>query len=107
MLALVQSSTLVGIDAVPIDVECVISQGQLPSFNIVGLPTAAVKEGAVRVRSALLSVGHEVPSKKVTVNLAPADLRSLIAQMLSKKASLRPGMLDVLEQLVATSSRVS
>jgi magnesium chelatase family protein len=75
VLALVHSSTLVGIDAVPIDVECVISQGQLPSFNIVGLPTAAVKEGAVRVRSALLSVGQEVPSKKVTVNLAPADLR--------------------------------
>ena len=75
MLALVQSSTLVGIDAVSIDVECVISQGQLPSFNIVGLPTPAVKEGAVRVRSALLSVGHEVPQKKVTVNLAPADLR--------------------------------
>jgi magnesium chelatase family protein len=75
VLALVQSSTLVGIDAVPIDVECVIAQGQLPSFNIVGLPTAAVKEGAVRVRSALHSVGQEVPPKKVTVNLAPADLR--------------------------------
>jgi magnesium chelatase family protein len=75
VLALVHSSTLVGIDAVPIDVECVISQGQLPSFNIVGLPTPAVKEGAVRVRSALASVGEEVPSKKVTVNLAPADLR--------------------------------
>jgi magnesium chelatase family protein len=75
VIGLVASSTLVGIDAVRIDVECVITPGQLPAFNIVGLPTAAVKEGAVRVRSALTSVGHDVPAKKVTVNLAPADLR--------------------------------
>ena len=75
VVALIKSCTLVGIDAVPIDVECVISSGQLPSFNIVGLPTASVKEGAVRVKSALLSVEHELPIKRVTVNLAPADLR--------------------------------
>ena len=75
MVALVKSSTLVGIDAVSIDVECVITPGQLPALNIVGLPTTAVKEGAVRIRSALKTVGHEVPMKKVTVNLAPADLR--------------------------------
>jgi magnesium chelatase family protein len=75
VVAVIKSSTLVGIDAVSIDVECVISSGQLPSFNIVGLPTASVKEGAVRVKSALLSVGHELPIKRVTVNLAPADLR--------------------------------
>ena len=75
MVALIKSSTLVGIDAVSIDVECVITAGQLPAFNIVGLPTMAVKEGAVRVRSALVSCGYEVPQKKVTVNLAPADLR--------------------------------
>jgi magnesium chelatase family protein len=75
VVALIQSATLVGIDAVSIDVECVITAGQLPAFNIVGLPTTAVKEGAVRVRSALTAVGYEVPQKKVTVNLAPADLR--------------------------------
>lgn len=75
MVALIKSSTLVGIDAVRIDVECVITSGQLPAFNIVGLATTAVKEGAVRVRSALSSVGHDIPAKKVTVNLAPADLR--------------------------------
>ncbi|HTL34891.1 MAG TPA: magnesium chelatase domain-containing protein, partial [Kofleriaceae bacterium] len=75
MVAVIKSSTLVGIDAVSIDVECVISSGQLPSFNIVGLPTASVKEGAVRVKSALLSVDHELPISRVTVNLAPADLR--------------------------------
>ncbi|HEY5920613.1 MAG TPA: YifB family Mg chelatase-like AAA ATPase [Kofleriaceae bacterium] len=75
MVALIKSSTLVGIDAVSIDVECVITAGQLPAFNIVGLPTTSVKEGAVRIRSALHAVGYDVPQKKVTVNLAPADLR--------------------------------
>lgn len=75
MVALIKSSTLVGIDAVPIDVECVITHGQLPSFNIVGLPTPAVKEGAVRIRAALRAVDLDVPVKRVTVNLAPADLR--------------------------------
>lgn len=75
MVALINSSTLLGIDAVSIDVECVITAGQLPALNIVGLPTTSVKEGAVRVRSALHSVGYDVPQKKVTVNLAPADLR--------------------------------
>jgi magnesium chelatase family protein len=75
VVALIKSSTLLGIDAVSLDVECVITAGQLPAFNIVGLPTTSVKEGAVRIRSALHSVGHDVPQKKVTVNLAPADLR--------------------------------
>jgi magnesium chelatase family protein len=75
VLSLVHSSTLVGIDAVPVAVECSISDGQLPTFNIVGLPTVSVKEGAVRVKSALAAVGHEVPQQRVTVNLAPADLR--------------------------------
>jgi magnesium chelatase family protein len=75
VIARIQSSTLVGIDAVSVDVECVIAAGQLPVFNIVGMPTTSVREGAVRIKNALLSIGHEVPSKKVTVNLAPADLR--------------------------------
>jgi magnesium chelatase family protein len=73
--ALVKSCTLVGIDAVPIDVECSVTPGQLPSYNVVGLPAPSVKEGAVRIRAALKAVKHDVPLKKVTVNLAPADLR--------------------------------
>jgi magnesium chelatase family protein len=75
MVAVVRSSTLVGIDAVMVDVECVVASGQLPSYHVVGLPTPSVKEGAVRIRSALKTVGHDLPLKKVTVNLAPADLR--------------------------------
>jgi len=77
VLALVHSATLLGIDAVPVTVECSISDGQLPTLSIVGLPTTSVKEGAVRVKSALAAVGHDVPPQRVTVNLAPADLRKL------------------------------
>jgi magnesium chelatase family protein len=75
VVALVQSCTLLGIDAVPVDVECSVVSGQLPSYNVVGLPAPSVKEGAVRIRSALKAAGHDLPLKKVTVNLAPADLR--------------------------------
>ena len=74
MVALVKSCTLVGIDAAIVDVECEVSRG-LPIYKVVGLPATSVKEGAVRIRSALKSVGHDVPLKRVTVNLAPADLR--------------------------------
>jgi len=77
VVALVKSCTLVGIDAVPVDVECVVSAGQLPSYSVVGLPAPTVKEGSVRIRSALKGVGHEVPLKRVVVNLAPADLRKV------------------------------
>jgi magnesium chelatase family protein len=75
VIARIKSCTLLGIDALPVDVECVVLPGQLPSFNVVGLPAPSVKEGAVRIRSALKAVGHTLPLKRVTVNLAPADLR--------------------------------
>lgn len=74
MVAIIKSCTLVGIDAELIDVECEISKG-LPFYNIVGLAATSVKEGSIRIRSALASVGFEVPSKRVIVNLAPADVR--------------------------------
>jgi len=74
MVALVRSCTLVGIDAALVDVECEVVRG-LPGYSVVGLASPSVKEGAVRIRSALNSVGHDLPLKKVTVNLAPADLR--------------------------------
>ncbi len=74
VVALVRSSTLVGIDAVPVEVECTVARG-LPSYSVVGLAAPSVKEGAVRIRSALNTVSHDLPLKKVIVNLAPADLR--------------------------------
>jgi magnesium chelatase family protein len=75
VVAHIKSCTLVGIDAVPIDVECSCEEKQLPSYNVVGLAAPAVKEGGVRIRAALIAVGHDLPNLKVTVNLAPADLR--------------------------------
>ena len=70
----VHTFTLDGIDAVLLEVECEISKG-LPNYQVVGLPAPSVKEGAVRIRSALGAIGQHLPLKKVTVNLAPADLR--------------------------------
>ncbi|MFT3694772.1 MAG: YifB family Mg chelatase-like AAA ATPase [Kofleriaceae bacterium] len=81
MSALIKSCTLIGIDATPVDVECSVSPGQLPSYNVVGLPAPAVKESGVRIRSALRAVKQEVPNKRVIVNLAPADMRKNTAAL--------------------------
>jgi magnesium chelatase family protein len=74
VLAAVRSCTLAGIDAVAVAVEVDVAFG-LPGYHVVGLAAQTVKEGAVRIRSALEQVGHGLPHKKITVNLAPADLR--------------------------------
>ena len=74
MLARVQSGALQGIEAVVVDVEIDMSLG-LPYFNVVGLPEGAVKESKVRVISALKNTGFDLPQKRITVNLAPADIR--------------------------------
>jgi len=75
MLAKVVSGATVGLDAVPIDVEVDIASQGLPAFNIVGLPDKAVEESKERVRAALKNIGAEFPAKRITVNLAPADLQ--------------------------------
>lgn len=72
-LAIVHTRASVGIDAPLIIVEVHLGNG-LPSFNIVGLPEASVREARDRVRSALINSNFEFPAKKITVNLAPADL---------------------------------
>lgn len=73
-LSLVQSRALLGLDAAPVTVEVHLANG-LPSFTLVGLADVEVKEARERVRSALQNAGLEFPSnKRVTVNLAPADL---------------------------------
>lgn len=74
MLAKVLSAAIVGLDAVPIEVEVDIAAQGLPSFTIVGLPDKAVEEARERVRSALKNSGADFPAKRITVNLAPADL---------------------------------
>jgi magnesium chelatase family protein len=72
-LAVVYSRAQAGIDAPLVTVEVHLSNG-LPSLSIVGLPETAVKESKDRVRSALLNARFEFPARRITVNLAPADL---------------------------------
>lgn len=72
-LAMVASRTLVGIAAEAVIVEVHLANG-LPTFNTVGLPETAVKESKDRVRGAILTCGFEFPAKRITVNLAPADI---------------------------------
>ncbi|WP_455241468.1 YifB family Mg chelatase-like AAA ATPase [Petrachloros mirabilis] len=74
MLAKVRSIALVGLDAFLIDVEVDIAGG-LPQFSVVGLPDATVRESRDRVRAALKNTGFHFPAKKITVNLAPADIK--------------------------------
>ncbi len=72
-LAVVHSRAQVGIDAPPVSVEVHIGNG-LPSLSIVGLPETEVKESKDRVRAALLNARFEFPARRITINLAPADL---------------------------------
>lgn len=74
MLAKISSGAVVGLDAVPVTVEVDIASQGLPSFTIVGLPDKAVEESRERVRAAIRNSGAEFPAKRITVNLAPADL---------------------------------
>jgi magnesium chelatase family protein len=74
MLAKVTSCALVGLEGVLVDVEVDTSRG-LPSLVIVGLPDAAVKESSERVRAAIKNSALVFPGKRITVNLAPADIR--------------------------------
>jgi magnesium chelatase family protein len=70
----IKSSTIIGIDSHPVDVEVDISSG-LPQFSTVGLPDMAVKESKDRIKSAIKNSGYPFPKNRVTVNLAPADIK--------------------------------
>ena len=74
MLAKVMTCAVVGLEGAIVEVEVDISPG-LPSFTIVGLPDTAVQEAKERVRSAIRNSGCNFPARRITVNLAPADLK--------------------------------
>src|SRR6476619_5595833 len=74
MLAVVPSATLFGLDGRPIRVEVDVAPG-LPGFTVVGLADTAVQEARERVRGAIRNSGFAFPPRRITVNLAPADLR--------------------------------
>ena len=74
MLARVKSGALKGVDAYLVEVEVDLAPG-LPAFTTVGLPEAAVKESKDRVRAAVKNSGYKYPGNRITINLAPADVR--------------------------------
>ncbi len=77
MLAIVRSAALFGIDALPVRVEVDVSDGGLPTTILVGLPDASVRESRDRIDSAIRNSGIELPKRRVTVNLSPADIRKV------------------------------
>ncbi|MDR7517389.1 MAG: YifB family Mg chelatase-like AAA ATPase [Armatimonadota bacterium] len=101
MLARVRSAAVLGLDAYPIDVEVDVGGG-LPAFAIVGLPDTAVQEAKERVRAAIRNTNYELPSRKITVNLAPADVRKegpafdlpMAVAILAATEQIRPAALD-------------
>src|SRR5258708_27157178 len=74
MIAKIESACLIGMEAARVQVEVSLAKGS-PSFSVVGLPDASVREAKDRVVAAIRNTGFEFPSRRVTVNLAPADLR--------------------------------
>lgn len=74
MLARVQSGAVVGVEGLLVDVEVDIGRG-LPQFTTVGLAEGAVRESKERVRAAIKNSGFEFPNRRITINLAPADLK--------------------------------
>lgn len=97
MPACVRTFTIVGVDAHEVRVEADV-RGGLPTFALVGLPDAAVRESRERVRAAIANSGFRFPSERITVNLAPADLRkagpgfdlALAAAVLTASGQLAP-----------------
>jgi magnesium chelatase family protein len=97
----VRTAALVGVDGVPVEVEVRISS-QLPRVEIVGLPEAAVRESAARVRAALAAAGERFPDRRITVHLAPAELRKsgaaldlpIAVALLAAAGQIEPGALD-------------
>ena len=74
MVSNIHSMGLFGMDAFPVEVEADLSSG-LPAFEIVGLPDASVRESRDRVRSSIRNSGFDFPVCRITVNLAPADMK--------------------------------
>jgi magnesium chelatase family protein len=97
MLATVASATISGVEGRPVSVEVHVSVG-LPGFSIVGLPDTSCRESRDRVRAAVLSSGLVFPQKRITVNLAPSDLRKAGSAL---DLAIAVGLLVASEQLAA------
>lgn len=101
MFARVLTATILGIEVCPIQVEADVSDG-LPSFTMVGFPSAQVKEAQDRVRTALKNNGIALPPRRITVNFAPADIKKtgagfdmpVAAALLAAAGLLKPALLE-------------
>lgn len=76
MLSRINSATVIGIDGVIVEVEVDLSRG-IPSFDIVGLPDTAVRESRERVRAAIMNSACDFPIQRITINLAPGDIKKI------------------------------
>ncbi len=74
MLAQVKSMSFVGIDGIPINIQVDVAPG-LPSWDVVGLPDVSIKESKQRVRTAIKNIGYDLPSRRVTINMSPANIK--------------------------------
>ncbi len=74
MLIKVPSVANLGLESIKVDIEINLANKGLPGFEIVGLPDKAVDESKERVRTAIVSSGIDFPAKKITINMAPADV---------------------------------
>ena len=74
MLATIESATVIGVDACRVHVEIDVSSG-FPTFQLVGLPDTSIKESRDRVRAAMRNSGYDFPVSRITINLAPGDVR--------------------------------
>ena len=102
MIAKIYGYTLVGLTGVPIEVEVDINNG-LPAFDLVGLADTAVKESKERVRSAIKNSGRTVPTRRITANLAPADIKKEGSAL---DLALAVGVLKASGQLVADTDGI-
>jgi magnesium chelatase family protein len=75
MLAKLKTFSLLGIEALPVEVEVDVSPGAMPKTVLVGLPEAAVKESTHRVERAIVNSGFIRPQDRIVINMAPACLR--------------------------------
>ncbi len=75
MVSRISTAALLGIDAFPVDIEVDFARSGMPAFTMVGLPEGAVRESKERVFSALKNTGFRLPPARITINLAPADVR--------------------------------
>jgi len=96
MLSKIKSCGVIGIDGYVVEVETDISSG-IPAFEIVGLGDAAVKESKERVRAAIKNTGLEFPLRRITINLAPANLRK---EGSAFDLAIAVGILNATEQVV-------